>query len=101
MFSWNEKDKEFYYRKVQKMLNENIPEGEGKLLVDRDSFGIRGGMYAVVYLKPLSVARDKELITKIKKLEGFKEQKTIVASLGEPSCFFWGKLEIKLRGKDT
>ena len=99
MFSWNENDKEFYFRKAQRILKANIPEGTGRIQVERDSFGVRGGMYAVVYLKALSVTRDKELIAKIRKLDGFKELRTLVAGEGA-SCLFRGSIEIKLRGKD-
>lgn len=98
MFSWKEEDKEFYYRKAQRIFNKEIPEGKGRILVDRDSFGIKGSRYAVVHIKPLSGTKDKALVKKLLKLDGFREIRTIFDK--GKSCVFKGCLEIKLRGKD-
>lgn len=101
MFSWSEKDKEYYYKKAQKVIDEAIPEGKGRILVDRHSFGVKGGKVAVVFIQALSVTCDKKLINKLLKLKGFEELKTTTKH-GKLSrgYIFKGSIEVKLRKKD-
>lgn len=101
MFSWNEEAKEFYYKKVQEIIDQKIPEGKGRILVDRSSFGVKDGEYALVYIQALSVAQNKKLVKKILKLDGFSEAKTELNGVHHVrGCFLRGKIKVELRPED-